>query len=413
MRRGPAGAPLALLVTALLLLPSRLAGLQLADNGQIVETEETPDDGEVLPGLPSLTNDGTLEPDPTDGESCLRGRLLLIKGKRYSDNPARLANLRENCGPCFMNSHDAPVLFIKESNEGMGSRVQELLTAMAVASRNGMNFGGMVSRGVCHKAHGASVVRAARALFKLPHGNDIFTEEPPVFHAVYRGVQNLEESFARGSIRGADFQSGSNVLVQLRCISCELDGPDWNHSEYQKYWDPHFMKALRESAVGLYSQPLVFKADVPAVAVHVRRGDVAANNSRRHTPDSWYFTMVSRIRKTMPDADVHVFSSLEGKHEDSEFDEYRKRGMTVHLDEMDIAKPWAQLARADVLVMAKSSFSHVPALLSNGCVLYEEYWHRPQTNWVVIKPGQESGEPSYDDEKLEDCLQKVNVLYDF
>jgi len=215
MRRGPAGAPLALLVTALLLLPSRLAGLQLADNGQIVETEETPDDGEVLPGLPSLTNDGTLEPDPTDGESCLRGRLLLIKGKRYSDNPARLANLRENCGPCFMNGHDAPVLFIKESNEGMGSRVQELLTAMAVASRNGMNFGGMVSRGVCHKAHGASVVRAARALFKLPHGNDIFTEEPPVFHAVYRGVQNLEESFARGSIRGADFQSGSNVLVQL------------------------------------------------------------------------------------------------------------------------------------------------------------------------------------------------------
>mmetsp|Transcript_22088 Transcript_22088/g.57660 ORF Transcript_22088/g.57660 Transcript_22088/m.57660 type:complete len:412 (+) Transcript_22088:114-1349(+) len=411
MCRRPAGAALAPLVGALLLLPYRLTGLKIADNDHFVDAEETPDDGEVLQALPSVTNDGTLEPDPTDREACMRGRLLST-GKRYADHPDRLASLRENCGPCFMNQHDAPVLFIKESNEGMGSRVQELLTAMAVAHRNGMNFGGMVSRGVCHKAHGASVVRAARALLKLPHGNDIFTEEPPIFHAVYRGVQNLEENFARGSFRGPDFQSGANVLVQLRCISCELDGPEWNHSEYQQYWNPPFMKALRESAVGLYSQPLVYSSNVPAVAVHVRRGDVSQNDTRRHTPDSWYFKLVSRIRKTMPDADVHVFSSLEGKHEDSEFDEYRKRGMTVHLDETDIAKPWAQLARADVLVMAKSSFSHVPALLSNGCVLYEEYWHRPMQNWVVVNPG-EHGQPSYDDAKLEECLQKVLVLYDF
>jgi len=417
MHPRPAGARPALLLASswlLLLLPARLAGLQITSSPSGFEESVDLEDA-YLPVVPSPEN-ATRGPgavatdDPTDAESCARGRL--VSGSRYRDTANRLANLRENCGPCFMNKPGAPVLFIKESNEGMGSRVQEVLTAMAVAARNGMNFGGLVSRGVCHKAHNASIVKATRALFNLNHSHDIFTEDPPVFDAVYRGVQNLEENFARGknSFQGPDFADGANVLVQLRCISCELDGPEWGIDDYWEYWNPRFTKALRQSAAGLFAMPLVFASERPSVAVHVRRGDVSEENIRRHTPDSWYFSLVDRIKKTLPTADVHVFSSLEGRHLYTEFDPYRRRGMTVHLDEVDIAKPWAQLARADVLVMAKSSFSHVPAMFNNGCVIYEEYWHRPQKGWIVVGSGSD-GKPTLNDAKLEDCLWRVADKY--
>mmetsp|Transcript_32481 Transcript_32481/g.83510 ORF Transcript_32481/g.83510 Transcript_32481/m.83510 type:complete len:80 (+) Transcript_32481:925-1164(+) len=69
----------------------------------------------------------------------------------------------------------------------------------------------------------------------------------------------------------------------------------------------------------------------PVVAVHLRRGD-AKSQEYRLTGDDWYFLAVAAIRKQVPDASVHIFSSTEVFYNASDFDGYRARNMTVHLD---------------------------------------------------------------------------------
>ena len=62
--------------------------------------------------------------------------------------------------------------------------------------------------------------------------------------------------------------------------------------------------------------------------------------------------------------------------------------------------------------MAKSSFSHVPALLrgdkeaegkgSGGCVVYEPFWHLPMEGWIRVDG---TGNAERLEARLRGCLQ--------
>ena len=70
--------------------------------------------------------------------------------------------------------------------------------------------------------------------------------------------------------------------------------------------------------------------------------------------------------KNIPAYDTDYWSS-------KDYDGYRKRNMTVHLDKKidnnhDMLKAWTHMARADILIMSQSSFSMVPAMLGMICL---------------------------------------------
>ena len=45
------------------------------------------------------------------------------------------------------------------------------------------------------------------------------------------------------------------------------------------------------------------------------------------------------------------------------------------------------LATADVLVMSRSSFSYVAAILNrDGAVMYHPFWHRAPSSWITVAP---------------------------
>jgi hypothetical protein len=127
------------------------------------------------------------------------------------------------------------------------------------------------------------------------------------------------------------------------------------------------------------------KADVDegVMAVHIRRGDVMTNspqNARRRTPLERIGKIIDSMRKKRPDLVVKIFSQGHA----AEFalipaDE-------LHLDS-DVFETMSALANAEVLLMAKSSFSYVAALLSRGTVIYEPFWHRPLPTWIKIDIG--------------------------
>ena len=151
--------------------------------------------------------------------------------------------------------------------------------------------------------------------------------------------------------------------------------------------------------------------------MHLRRADLERSDTRA-TPDAYYYGLAEEIKKLLPpeDLDFHVWSSPKNipafdyhfwKSED--FDGYRQRGMTVHLDEKiddndDMLKAWVHMSRADIFIMSQSSFSMVPAYMNTNCVIFPSNIDSPLENWVNGKEQQRS---SYRTE-LAKCVERAN-----
>ena len=107
-------------------------------------------------------------------------------------------------------------------------------------------------------------------------------------------------------------------------------------------------------------------------------------------------------------ADVHLFSSTEGRYDSAAFDVFRARGVTVQLDG-DPLVAWAHFAEADVLVMGKSSFSRAAAWLNSRCVVHQG-WGHPAPAWVhlnaLLGPDRRAGAAP-----LAHCLGRLRSTY--
>ncbi len=116
------------------------------------------------------------------------------------------------------------------------------------------------------------------------------------------------------------------------------------------------------------------------VAVHVRRGDVGEHYlAERFTDNSTVLHQIDQLSRALASVphEIHVFS--EGCEED--FGEIPDRAV-MHLNG-DAFECLHNLITADILVMAKSSFSYTAALLSRGIVIYTPFWHAPLRQWIV------------------------------
>ena len=98
----------------------------------------------------------------------------------------------------------------------------------------------------------------------------------------------------------------------------------------------------------------------------------------RWVSNEHYYAIVESIRRLVPDADVHVFSEtypgmstkkkVRRAHPSSEFEGFRQRGMTVHLDG-DPLLAWAHFATSNIFVQGKSSFSVIGGWLNPHCTI--------------------------------------------
>jgi len=282
---------------------------------------------------------------------------------------------------------DAPRIYVVESKDGLGSRLHDVIAGMAIASKMGMVLGGVTFRGQgngCHVSHGVDIMKVAGVLFGLEDPRLLFTGRPPKFDQVWPGLLALESGTRRFVPKPKE-----NIFIANHCVACEVDavpgisrhGTTWYPQA--RYYSERFLGQLR-NASRIWREPLAFERGSTSVAIHVRRGDVDPADKLRGTSDLWYLSLMEQLRRLAPNADIHVFSSLEAGRQSSEFDAYRSRGATVHLDG-DPLEAWAHFAAADVFVMAKSSFSHVPALLNGNCVVYQPYWHRKLKEWVIVE----------------------------
>jgi Glycosyl transferase family 11 len=153
---------------------------------------------------------------------------------------------------------------------------------------------------------------------------------------------------------------------------------------------PAFINWLRSQTKAAVSKPPM----VPSAVVHVRRGDVdpCKQWKDRYLPNAYYLDVLKQcVPKDVP---VTVFSEAASFEPFSDFDS-NITSTTFRLD-TDVAEVWQAVMSASHVVLSKSSFAYVPALLNanNATIVYPANWS------IVAMPGWKKVDPDIQERSL-------------
>ena len=98
-------------------------------------------------------------------------------------------------------------------------------------------------------------------------------------------------------------------------------------------------------------------------------------------------------------------ASLYSQGDISDFYELEDLNIKYHLNDCPFTT-FHNLTIPDILVLAKSSFSYSAALFSNAIKIYQPFWHKPQTDWVVTDWNGMSRKANFDEIKLKKAIIK-------
>jgi hypothetical protein len=150
------------------------------------------------------------------------------------------------------------------------------------------------------------------------------------------------------------------------------------------------------------------RSEVFRLAVHVRRGD--AIDSDRMLPNGYYVSCVLRFQRILRLLDIPFVCELYTEEATKKFEVTPQHhgisgrmsesmsyhpGMS-HLEDFDTVpnleryvntdpiETLRRMATADALILSRSSFSYLAALLSQNCiVIYYPFWHSAMKEWLI------------------------------
>jgi len=131
------------------------------------------------------------------------------------------------------------------------------------------------------------------------------------------------------------------------------------------------------------------------ICVHVRRGDVTSPVDGMWTSASVIARTVSRIKSILHSRSLTYTIRAFSQGEHADFIELSSLGVDLFLD-ADPVWTMQELVEADILIMAKSAFSHVAALLSDGIIMSEADSYPPLDFWLVRRPNGDFDEQSFE-----------------
>eukprot|EP00934_Nitzschia_sp_Nitz4_P004353 Nitzschia sp. Nitz4//scaffold197_size40390//28012//29073//NITZ4_007520-RA/size40390-exonerate_est2genome-gene-0.14-mRNA-1//1//CDS//3329540493//4343//frame0 len=175
---------------------------------------------------------------------------------------------------------------------------------------------------------------------------------------------------------------GLEKILRFRCPQDESIKITDRRVYYKKdtqIFTPAYIKYLQT----LLSYPTKSSA-ARHIAVHIRRGDITPcrpikTGYQRYLPNQHYLNLIDRYNP-QNDSQVVIYSESDAFES---FNEFRARGYEVLLDS-DLVEVWRGMLTSDVLILSRSSFSLVPAVMHRGTVVYTPFWHQPLKHWDVV-----------------------------
>jgi hypothetical protein len=125
-----------------------------------------------------------------------------------------------------------------------------------------------------------------------------------------------------------------------------------------------------------------FNNDAINIAIHIRRPNPHDNREDgANTHLKYYFDIIESLKKTIL-TDKQLIFHIYSQNEVSDYDEFGKEGLCFHLNE-SLFDTFTGLVAADILVTSRSSLSYSAAILSDGLILYQPFWHPPDEKWII------------------------------
>lgn len=125
--------------------------------------------------------------------------------------------------------------------------------------------------------------------------------------------------------------------------------------------------------------------DAFTLAVHIRRGEVGPAREDMWTEMGHYEQVLEQVTGELAAQGVAFALHVHSEGEPQDFAALARFNPVLHLG----GDPFASLRAmidADVLVMARSCFSYIAALYSDGCIIYEDCPLPPLPSWIVRRP---------------------------
>eukprot|EP00980_Cylindrotheca_fusiformis_P026347 scaffold15914_cov80-Cylindrotheca_fusiformis.AAC.5 len=148
--------------------------------------------------------------------------------------------------------------------------------------------------------------------------------------------------------------------------------------EYQRYdlLTPQWLAHIRYERFKNRLAPSISNSAASArssfrIAVHLRRGDVnpCRNSTKnRYFPNQFYLDLIERYTPKNISLPLKVTIFSESRTHEP-FDDFVDRGYNMALG-TDLGDTWNEMATADILILGESTFSLIPAIFSEGLVVY-------------------------------------------
>ena len=169
-----------------------------------------------------------------------------------------------------------------------------------------------------------------------------------------------------------DFQS-ENSSVRRSVIP-----RDHYMAEDTRVWTPEYVDYLRT----LVTYPNK-KRSMYTIIVHMLRGNSSpckekSRGFHSYLPNLHYQTLIDKYMK--PGARVVIYTSAKSFED---LNEFRNRGYEVNVD-TSLKETWKEFVTADVMIMSRSDFSMVPAMVAKGTVVYTPFWHHSLRRWTRV-----------------------------
>jgi hypothetical protein len=134
-------------------------------------------------------------------------------------------------------------------------------------------------------------------------------------------------------------------------------------------------------------KPPVRMSSCLSIALHIRRGDVTLQaHPLRYTSNSKIRAAIGSVVRTIERSGYAYHLSIYSEGVEQDFCGVFDRPFELHLNG-DPVDALQNMISSDILVMSKSSFSYVAALIHQGLVIYEPFWHRPMSHWHIMESG--------------------------
>ena len=120
------------------------------------------------------------------------------------------------------------------------------------------------------------------------------------------------------------------------------------------------------------------------VCAHLRRGDVSADDPEtagRFASGEAMANSIAQIRAVLEELGIPNRVRLFSQGDEKDFAAFRSMGCELCVSAPAL-ESFRELVGADVLVMSKSSFSYVAAILNDGLKIYDRYARSPMSEWI-------------------------------